>query len=104
MNQFTDQELLKVANELLALHKLGHLSTQTFVKMLRDRGASTMVRTIATNLHSMDCEEEAIPPSRRAVTLEGATQLWEAVQLDNMEVTTGDETYHFQILLDEASG
>ena len=61
LKQFTDQELRKVANELLALHKKpGHSGTQTFVKMLCDRGAFTMVRTIATNLHCMGCEEAAI--------------------------------------------
>ena len=101
---FTDQELMNVANELLLLHKkLGHPGRQVFVKMLRDRGASTMVKTIAGNLHCMDCEESGIPATRRAVTIEGATELWDTIQIDNMEFTVGDETFHFQIILDEAS-
>ena len=62
-----------------------------------------MVRTIAANLHCMDCQEASIPPSRRAVTLEGATQLWDCLQLDNMEITVGEETFHFQVIIDEAS-
>ena len=74
LKKHTDQELMKVATDLMSLQKkLGHPSKQAFVKMLRDRGASTMVRTIAANLHCMDCQEASIPPSRRAVTLEGAT-------------------------------
>ena len=100
----TDQELMRVATDLLNLHKkLGHPGRQVFIKMLRDRGASTMVKTIAANLHCMDCEESAIPPARRAVTLEQATELWEVIQLDNMEFTVGDETFHFQVIVDEAS-
>ena len=63
-----------------------------------------MVRTIASNLKCMDCEEALVPPARRAVTLEQATQLWEVVQVDNMEFTVNDVTYHFQVLIDEASG
>ena len=104
LKAFTEQEVNRVAKELLNLHKkLGHPSRQVFVKMLRDRGASSMVRTIASNMHCMDCEEASIPPARRVVTLEQATQLWEVVQLDNMEITVGDTTYHFQVLIDEAS-
>ena len=104
LKKHTDQELMKVAADLMSLHKkLGHPSKQVFVKMLRDRGASTMVRTIAANLHCMDCQEASIPPSRRAVTLEGATQLWDCLQLDNMEITVGEETFHFQVIIDEAS-
>ena len=52
----------------------------------------------------MDCEESLMPPARRAVTLEHATQLWEVLQVDNMEFTVDDTTYHFQVLVDEASG
>ena len=104
LKKHTDQELMKVAADLMSLHKkLGHPSKQVFVKMLRDRGASTMVRTIAANLHCMDCQEASIRPSRRAVTLEGATQLWDCLQLDNMEITVGEETFHFQVIIDEAS-
>ena len=105
LKQFTDQELMRVARELMSLHKkLGHPSRQAFVKMLRDRGASSMVRTIASNMKCMDCEESLMPPARRAVTLEHATQLWEVLQVDNMEFTVDDTTYHFQVLVDEASG
>ena len=89
---------MRVARELMSLHKkLGHPSRQAFVKMLRDRGASSMVRTIASNMKCMDCEESLMPPARRAVTLEHATQLWEVLQVDNMEFTVDDTTYHFQV-------
>ena len=71
LKQFTDQEVLKTATEVLKLHrKLGHPSRQAFVKMLRDRGASLLVRTLASIVHGQDCQESAIPPSRRAVTIE----------------------------------
>jgi len=105
LKQFTDQEVQKTATEVLKLHrKLGHPSRQAFVKMLRDRGASLLVRTLASIVHCQDCQEAAIPPSRRAVTIETATELWEVVQLDNMEFTVGNETFHFQVCIDEASG
>lgn len=100
----THQELMRLSTELLKLHKkLGHPSRQVFVKMLRDRGAETKILTLASQLHCMDCEEARIPPKRRATTLEGATQIWETVQMDNMEFTVGDVTYHFQVMIDEAS-
>jgi len=38
------------------------------------------------------------------VTLEQTTELWEVVQLDNMEIMVGKETFPFQIAVDEASG
>ena len=101
-----DPESLKseTHQELLRLHKkLGHPSRQVFVKMLRDRGAETKILTLASQLHCMDCDEARIPPQRRATTIEGATHLWETVQLDNMEFTVGDYTYHFQVMIDEAS-
>ena len=41
LQSWTEQEMLKCSTELLKLHKkLGHPSRQSFVKMLRDRGAS----------------------------------------------------------------
>ena len=105
LKQFTDQEVQTTAMEVLKLHKkLGHPSRQAFLRMLKDRGASLLIRTLASIVHCQDCQEAAIPPSRRAVTLEQATELWEVVQLDNMEVTVGEETFHFQIAIDEASG
>ena len=105
LKQFTDQEVQSTALEVLMLHKkLGHPSRQAFVRMLKDRGASLLIRTLASIVHCQDCQEAAIPPSRRAVTLEQATELWEEVQLDNMEITVGEETFHFQIAVDEASG
>ena len=100
----TDQTVMKWATDLLRLHKkLGHPSRQAFVKMLKDRGADKKLVTIATQLHCQDCEEAYVPPSRRVTTLEDATKLWEVVQMDNMEFTVGDMTYHFQIMIDEAS-
>ena len=105
LKEFTDQEIQKAAMELLQLHrKLGHPSRQAMTKMLRDRGASKLLRTLANLVHCQDCQEAAIPPARRATTLETATELWEVIQLDNMEVTIGDTTYNFQIIIDEASG
>ena len=38
------------------------------------------------------------------MTLEQSTELWELVQIDQMEETIGEFTYHVQILVDEASG
>lgn len=100
----THQELMRLSTELLRLHKkLGHPSRQVFVKMLRDRGADSKTLTLASQLHCMDCDEARVPPQRRATTIEGATQLWETVQLDNMEFTMGEITYHFQVMIDEAS-
>ena len=105
LKEFTDQEIQKAAMDLLQLHrKLGHPSRQAMTKMLRDRGASKLLRTLANLVHCQDCQEAAIPPARRATTLETATELWEVIQLDNMEVTIGDTTYNFQIIIDEASG
>ena len=72
--------------------------------MLRDRGAGKVIRTLASIVHCPDCQEAAVPPARRAVTIEQATELWEVIQIDNMEITVGDHTYHFQIIIDEASG
>ena len=55
LKQFTDQEVQKTATEVLKLHrKLGHPSRQAFVKMLRDRGESLLVRTLASIVH---CQE-----------------------------------------------
>lgn len=100
----TEQDLMRWSTELLRLHKkLGHPSTQAFVKMLRDRGATSTILTLASQLKCMDCQEASIPPSRRVTTLETATELWEVLQIDNMEITVGDRTYHFQVMVDEAS-
>ena len=100
----TEQDLMRWSTELLRLHKrLGHPSSQAFVKMLRDRGANSTILTLASQLKCMDCQEASIPPSRRVTTLETAMELWEVVQVDNMEVTIGDRTYHFQVMVDEAS-
>ena len=105
LKPYTDQEVQKTAAEVLKLHKkLGHPSRQAFLKMLRDRGAGKMIRTLASVVHCSDCQEAAIPPARRAVTLEQSTELWEVLQVDNMEVTIGDTVYHFQLIIDEASG
>ena len=105
LEPYTDMEVNKTAAEVLKLHKkLGHPSRQAFVKMLRDRGAGKLIRTLANTFHCPDCQEAAIPPSRRAVTLEQATELWEVIQVDNMEVTIGEDAYHFQVIIDEASG
>ena len=105
LKQFTDQEIQKSAGEVLKLHqKLGHPSRQSYLKMLRDRGAGKLIRTLASIVHCPDCQEAAIPPARRAVTIEQATELWEVIQLDNMEINIGNQSYHFQIVLDEASG
>ena len=105
LKPYTDQEVQKTAGEVLKLHqKLGHPSRQVFLKMLRDRGAGKLIRTLASIVHCPDCQEAAIPPSRRAVTLEQATELWEVIQVDNMEINIGDHSYHFQIITDEASG
>ena len=100
----TDQTVMKWATDLLRLHKkLGHPSRQAFVKMLKDRGADKKLVTIASQMHCQDCLEAYVPPSRRVTTLEDATQLWEVIQMDNMEFTVGDNTYHFQMMIDEAS-
>lgn len=100
----TEQDLMRWSTELLRLHKLlGHPSSQAFVKMLRDRGANSTIVTLASQLHCMDCQEASIPPSRRVTTLETSTELWEVVQVDNMEITIGGWTYHFQLMVDEAS-
>lgn len=49
LKQFTDQEVQKTASEVLKLHRqLGHASRQTFVKMLRDRGAKKLIRTLVS--------------------------------------------------------
>ena len=105
LKAYTDQEVQTTAGEVLKLHrKLGHPSRQAFLKMLRDRGAGKLIRTLASIVHCPDCQEAAVPPARRAVTIEQATELWEVIQIDNMEITVGDHTYHFQIIIDEASG
>ena len=105
LKAYTDQEVQTTAGEVLKLHrKLGHPSRQAFLKMLRDRGAGKVIRTLASIVHCPDCQEAAVPPARRAVTIEQATELWEVIQIDNMEITVGDHTYHFQIIIDEASG
>eukprot|EP00435_Cladocopium_sp_Y103_P024092 s1073_g5.t2 len=105
LKAYTDQEVQTTAGEVLKLHrKLGHPSRQAFLKMLRDRGAGQVIRTLASIVHCPDCHEAAVPPARRAVTIEQATELWEVLQVDNMEVTVGDFTYHFQLMVDEASG
>ena len=102
----TDEELQRWATNLLKLHKkLGHPSRQAFTRMLRDRGATIRMITIASNLHCMDCEESRMAnPQNRGFTLETAEHLWEVVQVDNFEFSYGMETYHFQLLVDEASG
>eukprot|EP00435_Cladocopium_sp_Y103_P042914 s628_g12.t1 len=105
LKAYTDSEVQTTAGEVLKLHrKLGRPSRQAFLKMLRDRGAGKLIRTLASIVHCPDCQEAAVPPSRRAVTIEQATELWEVIQIDNMEITVGDLTYHFQIVIDEASG
>ena len=106
MKGHTDEELLHWATNLMKLHKkLGHPSSQALVKMLRDRGATTKMLTLAGNLHCLDCEEARMRrPHGRAVTLKGAERLWEVVQMDNMEFTFGKETYRWQVMIDEASG
>ena len=104
LESWTQQEITKCSTELLRLHKkLGHPSRQAFVKMLKDRGATLAVRTLATNIQCQDCHESSVPPSRRATTLERAVELWEVIQVDNFEFTVGDLVYHFQLIIDEAS-
>ena len=105
LKAYTDQEVQHTAGEVLKLHrKLGHPSRQAFLKMLRGRGAGQLIKTLASIVHCPDCQEASIPPSRRAVTLEQATELWEVIHMDNMEITVGDHSYHFQVVVDEASG
>lgn len=100
----TEQELMHWSRELMKLHKkLGHPSRQSFVKMLRDRGASMKIVTLASQRRCQDCDEATVPPSRRAVSLEGATQTWECLQMDIMDHTVGETTYKFLIFIDEAS-
>ena len=61
--------------------------------------------TIASTLHCIDFEESRMAsPQHRGFTLETAEHLWEVVQLDNFEFSYGMETYHFQLMVDEASG
>lgn len=62
------------ATSLLKLHrKLGHPSRQAFTRMLRDRGATVRMLTIANNLHCMDCEEaKMLNPQHRGFTIETA--------------------------------
>ena len=56
LKQFTDQEVQSTALEVLMLHKkLGHPSRQAFVRMLKDRGASLLIRTLASIVHCQDC-------------------------------------------------
>ena len=74
------------------------------LKMLRRRRAGKVIRTLASVAHCPDSQEAAVSPARRAVTIEQATELWEVIQIDNMEITVGDFTYHFQIIIDEAFG
>eukprot|EP00435_Cladocopium_sp_Y103_P011911 s1821_g3.t1 len=102
----TDEELMRWATSLLKLHKkLGHPSRQAFTRMLRDRGATVRMLTIANNLHCMDCEEaKMMNPQQRGFTIETAENLWDVVQMDNFEFTYGDQTYHWQLMVDEASG
>ena len=92
LKPYTDQEVQKTAAEVLKMHKkLGQPRRQTFLKMLRDRGAGKMIKTLASVVHCSDCQEAGLPPTRRAVTLEQATELWEVIQVDNMEITIGDK-------------
>lgn len=73
--------------------------------MLRGCGATVRMLTSANNLHSMDCEEaKMLNPQRREFTIETAENLWGVVQLDNFESTYGDQTYHWQLMVEEASG
>ena len=37
------------------------------------------------------------------MTLGQSTELWETIQLDNFEFVVGEQTYHFQLIVDEAS-
>ena len=104
LKEHTEQELMHWARELMKLHKkLGHPSRQSFVKMLRDRGASMKIITLASQMRCQDCDEATVPPSRKAVTLEVASSTWECLQLDIMEHTVGDTTYKFLVFIDEAS-
>ena len=102
----TDEELQRWSTALLKLHKkLGHPSRQAFTRMLRDRGATVRMLTLASNLHCMDCEESKMAnPAFRGITIESAENLWDVVQLDNFEFTYGEEIYHWQLMVDEASG
>lgn len=53
----------------------------------------------------MDCEESRMAnPQHRGSALETAEGLWEVVLLDNFEFYDGMGTYHFQLMVDEASG
>ena len=104
LKEHTEQELMHWARELMKLHKkLGHPSRQSFVKMLRDRGASMKIITLASQMRCQDCDEATVTPSRKAVTLEVASSTWECLQLDIMEHTVGDMTYKFLVFIDEAS-
>eukprot|EP00435_Cladocopium_sp_Y103_P039747 s485_g10.t1 len=104
LKKHTDQELMKVATDFMFATPQTGPPKQTSFRQNASRPRSFHDgRGIAANLNCMDCQNATIPPSRRAVTLEGATQLWECIQLDNMEVTVSDETFHFQVIIDEAS-
>lgn len=53
----------------------------------------------------MDCEESRMANSQhRGPALETAERPWDVVPLDHFEFYYGMETYHFQLMVDEASG
>lgn len=73
------------------------------MRMLQDRGASQQLLVIAKNMICEDCQEAHMPSAKRPTTIESANKLWEVMQTDNMMITVGNEVYHFQLMMDEAS-
>ena len=100
----TDQELAKMGQDLMRLHRrLGHPSRQALMRMLQDREASQQLLVIAKNMVCEDCQEARMPSAKRPTAIETANKLWQAVQTDNLMITVGEEVFHFQLMMDEAS-
>ena len=101
----TDQELQKLALNVLQLHRRsGHPSNRALVKALKARGADEKMLIIAQNIRCDECVEGQMATPATRVSLEKAEVLWDTVQADTFYMRVGQVVHHFLLFVDEASG
>ena len=100
----TSEERKQALRMVEKLHRrTGHPSNTALANVLKHRGAHHEVVELAWHHNCTECQELKAAPLHPSVALQKSEVLWETLVLDNAEVTIDKVTYHFMLMVDEAS-
>ena len=105
LKTLTEQELNRLIATALKLHRLcGHPNNRALVRNLAARGADKHLLAVANELKCPECHEGQMAVPAVKASLEKEEQLWRTLQMDTFHFKYEGFTYHFLLMLDEASG